>query len=72
MRGEVNKALEVARGEKRIGGSLQAELTLFAKPELAARLNALADELRFVLLTSKAKGRQRRCRTGRGRGDRAR
>ena len=41
---------------KRIGGSLQAELTLFAKPELAARLNArLADELRFVLLTSKAK-----------------
>ncbi len=55
VRGEVNKALEVARGEKRIGGSLQAELTLFAKPELAARLNALADELRFVLLTSKAK-----------------
>ena len=55
VRGEVNKALEAARGEKRIGGSLQAELTLFAKPELAARLNALADELRFVLLTSKAK-----------------
>ncbi|ENC6658017.1 isoleucine--tRNA ligase [Aeromonas hydrophila] len=55
VRGEVNKALEVARGEKRIGGSLQAELTLFAKPALAARLNALADELRFVLLTSKAK-----------------
>lgn len=55
MRGEVNKALEAARGEKRIGGSLQAELTLFAKPELAKRLNALADELRFVLLTSKAK-----------------
>lgn len=55
MRGEVNKALEAARVEKRIGSSLQAEMTLFAKPELAARLNALADELRFVLLTSKAK-----------------
>jgi isoleucyl-tRNA synthetase len=25
VRGEVNKALEVARGEKRIGGSLQAD-----------------------------------------------
>lgn len=53
MRGEVNKALEAARGEKRIGGSLQAELTLFAKPALAERLNALSDELRFVLLTSR-------------------
>ncbi|ALP42805.1 isoleucine--tRNA ligase [Aeromonas schubertii] len=54
VRGEVNKALEAARGEKRIGGSLQAEVTLYAKPALAEQLKALGDELRFVLLTSKA------------------
>jgi isoleucyl-tRNA synthetase len=50
----VNKALEAARNEKRIGGSLQAEVTLYAKPALAAQLTSLGDELRFVLLTSKA------------------
>ncbi|UIP27444.1 isoleucine--tRNA ligase [Photobacterium sp. TLY01] len=54
VRGAVNKLLEDARNEKRIGGALQAEVTLFAEPELAAKLNSLEDELRFVLLTSKA------------------
>ena len=54
VRAEVNKALEVARNEKLIGSSLQAEVTLFANAELAAKLRLLGDELRFVLLTSKA------------------
>ncbi|NAW70095.1 isoleucine--tRNA ligase [Vibrio sp. V27_P1S3P104] len=54
VRGAVNKLLENARSEKIIGGSLQAEVTLFAKPSLAEKLNKLHDELRFVLLTSKA------------------
>ena len=54
VRAEVNKALEVARNDKLIGSSLQAEVTLFANAELADKLNLLADELRFVLLTSKA------------------
>ncbi|WP_409421069.1 isoleucine--tRNA ligase [Pseudaeromonas sp. ZJS20] len=54
VRAEVNKALEAARNDKRIGGSLQAEVTLFASAELADKLAALGEELRFVLLTSKA------------------
>ncbi|EKO3997287.1 isoleucine--tRNA ligase [Vibrio fluvialis] len=54
VRGAVNKLLENARNEKTIGGSLQAEVTLFASDELAAKINKLEDELRFVLLTSKA------------------
>ncbi len=55
VRGEVNKVLEQARADKRIGGSLEASVTLFADEALAARLNSLQDELRFVLLTSGAK-----------------
>ena len=54
VRGEVNKVLEQARSDKRLGGALEANVTLFAEPELAAKLQALGDELRFVLLTSGA------------------
>ena len=54
VRGAVNKLLESARNEKVIGGSLQAEVTLYADEELAAHLTRLEDELRFVLLTSAA------------------
>ncbi|PSU46716.1 isoleucine--tRNA ligase [Photobacterium frigidiphilum] len=54
VRGAVNKLLELARKDKVIGGSLQAEITLHANEALAAKLNTLEDELRFVLLTSKA------------------
>ncbi|SHO55251.1 isoleucine--tRNA ligase [Vibrio quintilis] len=54
VRGAVNKLLESARNEKTIGGSLQAEVVLFADDKLAEKLNQLEDELRFVLLTSKA------------------
>ncbi|HCE4765568.1 isoleucine--tRNA ligase [Vibrio parahaemolyticus] len=55
VRGAVNKLLEDARKEKTIGGALQAEVTLFADDALAAKINKLEDELRFVLLTSAAK-----------------
>ncbi len=54
VRGAVNKLLEAARGEKIIGGALQAEVTLYASADLAEKMNKLEDELRFVLLTSKA------------------
>lgn len=49
----VNGALEKARGEKRIGASLSAEVTLYASDELKSTLEKLGDELRFVLITSK-------------------
>ncbi|GEA51062.1 isoleucine--tRNA ligase [Vibrio inusitatus NBRC 102082] len=54
VRASVNKLLEEARKEKLIGGSLQAEVTLYADDALASKLNNLGDELRFVLLTSRA------------------
>ncbi|WCE29193.1 isoleucine--tRNA ligase [Vibrio sp. SCSIO 43137] len=54
VRSAVNKLLESARNEKTIGGSLQAEVTLFADDALADTIRKLDDELRFVLLTSKA------------------
>ncbi|WP_455817571.1 isoleucine--tRNA ligase [Pseudomonas cerasi] len=54
VRGEVNKVIEQARADKRIGGSLEASVTLFADADLAAKLTSLGEELRFVLLTSGA------------------
>jgi isoleucyl-tRNA synthetase len=69
VRQAVNKALEAARNDKVIGGGLEAEVTLFADEALATRLAGLADELRFVLLTSRAvvrtagRGRKGRCDT---------
>ncbi len=54
VRAEVNKLLESARKEEVIGATLQAEVTLYASEELAQKLSQLGDELRFVLLTSKA------------------
>ena len=54
VRDEVNKVLEAARREEKIGASLQAEVTLFASAALAADLAKLGDELRFVLITSTA------------------
>jgi isoleucyl-tRNA synthetase len=50
----VNKELENLRAAKAIGGNLQAEVTLYAEDALAADLDKLGNELRFVLITSKA------------------
>jgi isoleucyl-tRNA synthetase len=55
VRDEVNKVLEAARREDKIGASLQAEVTLYASAALAADLAKLGDELRFVLITSTAR-----------------
>lgn len=55
VRNEVNKVIEQARRDKRIGGSLEAEVTLFADAGLTEQLTHIGDELRFVLLTSEAK-----------------
>ncbi|PVY84535.1 isoleucine--tRNA ligase [Pantoea ananatis] len=54
VRGEVNKVIEQARSDKRIGGALEASVTLYADADLATKLQALGNELRFVLLTSGA------------------
>src|SRR5690606_20991021 len=50
----VNKVLEAKRNAGEVGGSLGAEVTLFADEKLFAQLQKLGDELRFVLITSTA------------------
>lgn len=50
----VNKQLETERSDGNIGGSLEAEVTLYCDDTLQALLGKLEDELRFVLITSKA------------------
>ena len=50
----VNKALEDARKQGTIGGGLEAEVVLFADDILTEKLAKLGDELRFVLITSRA------------------
>lgn len=50
----VNKALEEKRNLGELGKSLEAEVTLYCDENLASQLNKLGDELRFVLMTSKA------------------
>lgn len=54
VRDAVNKALETARNDGILGSGLEAEVTLYCDPELYKVLNALQDELRFVLITSQA------------------
>lgn len=54
VRQQVNKALELAREQGALRGSLDAAVTLYAQPELAERLSSLGEELRFVLITSEA------------------
>ena len=54
LRNEVNRVLEQARNDKVIGSALEAEVTLYVNTEYKALLEALGDELRFVLITSKA------------------
>ncbi|EPE75750.1 isoleucyl-tRNA ligase [Pasteurella multocida 1500C] len=54
LRNEVNRVLEQARNDKIIGAALEAELTIYANDTYAPLLAKLQNELRFVLLTSKA------------------
>lgn len=55
IRDEVNKALEQTRKEGVIGSALAAQVTIYANEQVEALLQRLGDELRFVLITSKAK-----------------
>ncbi len=53
IRDDVNKAIENGRNNKLFAQSLEVEVTIYAKPEVANYLALLSDELRFVFLTSK-------------------
>ncbi len=55
VKNAVNKVIEAKRAEGVVGGSLDAAITLCCDGELADQLNALGDELRFVLIASAAK-----------------
>ncbi len=55
VRDAVNKEMEAKRAAGELRGSLDAEVTLFASGELKEQLEALGDELRFVLITSGAR-----------------
>ncbi|RMH42763.1 MAG: isoleucine--tRNA ligase [Gammaproteobacteria bacterium] len=49
----VNKAIEVARNAKLIGGSLEAQVDLYVNDEWRSRLGGIGEELRFLLIVSK-------------------
>jgi isoleucyl-tRNA synthetase len=55
VREAVSKELERLRADGRIGSSLDAEVDLYADEETAAMLQAVRDELRFILITSYAR-----------------
>ncbi len=50
----VNKVLEAKRTAGEVGGSLGAEVVLYCDEKLQSELQKLANELRFVLITSTA------------------
>ncbi len=54
VKNEVNRQIEAQRKQGGIGSSLEAEVVLYAKDEIFNSLRKLEDELRFVLITSKA------------------
>ena len=55
VKNEVNRKIESMRKTSGIGSSLEAEVILYVNNDLAKCLDKLEDELRFVLITSKAK-----------------
>jgi isoleucyl-tRNA synthetase len=54
IREEVNKAIEAVRTTGGVGSSLQAEVQLAVAADDRAVLDTLGDDLKFVLITSKA------------------
>ncbi|MDC9725272.1 MAG: isoleucine--tRNA ligase [Gammaproteobacteria bacterium] len=54
VRDAVSKELETLRADGKIKGGLTAEVSLYAEPALFKALNTLGDELKFVLITSRA------------------
>ncbi|WP_317932989.1 isoleucine--tRNA ligase [Halioxenophilus sp. WMMB6] len=57
VKSAVNKVIEEQRSKGVVGGGLSAAVTLYADDSLLGLLESLADELRFVLITSKAEVR---------------
>jgi isoleucyl-tRNA synthetase len=55
IREDIGRELEALRNAGSIGSSLDAELVLFAAPDLAEKLRRPGEELRFLLLTSEAR-----------------
>jgi isoleucyl-tRNA synthetase len=54
VRGQAAKEIEVLRAGGQVGSSLQAELAFYAPDVIYDALNSLADDLRFVMITSSA------------------
>lgn len=54
IRSAVNKELEALRNAGKLGSGLEADVQLFLEPKLKQQLEALQNELRFVLITSGA------------------
>jgi len=54
VRDRANKQIEVLRAGGLLGSSLQAEVTVSANPQLYKLLASVSDELKYVLITSKA------------------
>lgn len=54
VRINVNKALEGQRTQGKIGAPLDAQVNLYAQGDLLSQLQKLGEELRFVLITSRA------------------
>lgn len=55
VRDAVNKEIENQRNAKKIGSALEAEVSLYCAPDIKTQLDALQNELRFVLIASSAK-----------------
>jgi len=54
VKSAVNKELEARRAAKEVGSGLSAEVDLYCDAELADSLSRLEEELRFVLIVSRA------------------
>lgn len=52
LRGEVNKVIEIARNEGKIGSALEAKISLYANEAIYRRLEQFGEELRFIFITS--------------------
>ena len=55
LRGDVARELERLRVAGDIGAPLEAELDVYCTPALLPKVNALGDELRFLMITSAAR-----------------
>ena len=54
VRALVNRAIEEKRAQSLVGSSLQSEIDIHADGQLYASLTSLNDDLRFVMITSRA------------------